>query len=655
MKRTLPLTSAVTVGVLLGLLPAQSARAAQAAECAARTPGGPVWVTAGCVDPQFDRPVIDSETDPAGPVPHHKVSGHFEGTTVKFTVYLPPKSQWKGRFFQYVYPLQDENATDDNIRFGADSGAYTVQIKGTIGYRADAAAAKFARTVAANYYGEQRRIYGYIWGGSGGSYQTIGAMENTTGVWDGAVPFIPGVPTSIPNNFFVRAFARVVLRDKAQQIADAVSPGGSGDPYAGLTSVERAVLREVTRMGVPLRGWEDHSYLLGLTDPQGLLGYAGTIRATDPTYADDFWSKPGYLGAEQSPLGELFRAAKVDHLATITHVDPTSLTLDSAPPASRTFLDFTVYAADGTTKIGALTGSLNGKVFTLGSGNAPEVLKALAAGVKLRVDNRWSLALTSYHRHQVPTRPGFYAWDQFRDANGRPLYPQRAVEVGPGVSLGVSGGGTHTGTFTGKVIMVANLLDVDAFPWDADWYREQVGSEDNFRVWFTDNADHIGPHTPYLIDGTGILQQALRDVSAWAERGVTPAKSTRYNVTDSQVAVPARAAARRGVQPVIDLTARGRTTIEVPAGKPVSFTAEIQTPAGTGAIVSTEWDFKGDGTFSARPFGPRRASAEVRMTFTYTKPGTYFPALRAIAQRDGDANTPFTKIQNLGRMRVVVR
>jgi hypothetical protein len=607
------------------------------------------------VDQQYGKPVIDSQTDQTVPVPHRKVSGHFDGTTVKFTIYLSPKSQWQGRFFQYVYPIQNENATDENISFGAASGGYTVQITGTAGYRADAAAAKFAKSVAARYYNDQRRIYGYIWGGSGGSYQTISAMENTTGVWDGAVPFIPAVPTSLPNNFFVRAFARVALKDKAAQIADAVSPGGSGDPYANLTEPERTVLREVTRMGVPLRAWQDPAYLLGLNDPQGLLGYGGAVRALDPTYADDFWGKPGYLGTEKSPLGDLIRAAKVDHLATITQATSTSLALDSAAPASRTPLDFTLYAADGTTRIGTLAGTLNGTEFTLGSGNSADVLNALVAGAKLRIDNRWTLALASYHRHQVPTRPGFYAWDQFRDAAGQPLYPQRAVELGPQVSLGVTGGGTFTGAFTGKMIMVSHLLDVDAFPWDADWYRKQVGSDENLRVWFNDHADHVGPRAPHLIDATGILQQALRDVSAWAERGVAPPRSTQYSATDSQISVPAKAGVRRGVQPVIDLTADGQTAVKVQAGKPVTVKARIQAAPGTGKIVSTAWDIKGDGTFTTRPFGSPRESAEVRVTFTYTTPGTYFPALRATVQRDGNVNTPFAKIPNLGRMRVIVR
>ncbi|MEV4114722.1 PKD domain-containing protein [Nonomuraea sp. NPDC049695] len=662
------LPSAVGIAVLLTVTAAPSA-AARSEPCAPAQTGGPVWVTADCVDPTYNRPVIDAETDLTGPVPHHKVSGHFEGTTVKFNVYLPPKSQWQGRFFQLVYPLQNENATDDSIAFGAASGAYTVQINGTAGYQADAAAAKFAKTVAAAYYGSgSRRIYGYIYGGSGGSYQTVGAMENTTGVWDGAVPFIPGVPTSIPNNFFVRAFARQVLTDKAAQIADAVRPGGSGDPYAGLTDAQRTVLREVTRMGVPLRAWEDYPYLLGLNDPQGLLGFAGTVRAMDPTYADDFWSKPGYLGTEQSPLGDLFRAEKVDTSATITRVNrdaqnrPASLVLDDAPAGQgRVPLDFAVY--DGSILVGPVTGALDPatKVFTLGSGNTSEVLNAIDQGAKLRIDNRWSLALTAYHRHQVPTRPGFHAWDQFRDADGQPIHPQRDIQVGPRVSVGVSGGGTHTGKLTGKMIMVGNLLDVDAFPWDADWYGKQVEqalgarSRDTFRIWYNDHADHIGPRTPALIDATGILQQALRDVSAWVEKGVTPPRSTRYEVTDSQVKVPAKAADRRGLQPVVNLTANGRTSVQVRAGKPVTFKATIQVPPGTGKIVSTGWDFKGDGAFAARPFGSPSERVDVQMTFTYTQPGTYFPGLRATAHRDGDTRTPFATVPNLGRVRVVVR
>ncbi|MFB5678867.1 PKD domain-containing protein [Paenibacillus terreus] len=638
-------------------------------ECASQEADGPLWVTADCVDPLYNRPVIDSQIDLSTPVPHRKVSGHFEGTDKRFTFYFPPKNQWEGRFFQAVYPLQDEIASDEAVSFGADSGAYTVQTNSSVGYRVDAAAAKFSKTVAANYYGSSRRIYGYIYGGSGGSYQTIGAIENSSGVWDGAVPFIPGVPTSIPNDFFVRAFARFVLEDKAPQIADAVSPGGSGNPYAGLSGMEREVLREVTKMGVPLQAWEDYAYLLGLNASDGLLGFASVVRTVDPTYVDDFWSKPGYLGTDRSPLGNLLQTAKIDHLTSISQISrndqnvPTSFILDSVPTVpTKMGLDYTLYAADGTTRVGILAGSLDPatKIFTIGEGNSDSVLSAINSGSKLRIDNRWSLALLSYHRHQVPKRSGYYAWSQYKALDGTTLYPQRPIEIGPTMSRNVSDGGTHNGKIQGKVIMVANLLDTDAFPWHADWYsarvRESLGKryDDNFRLWYNDNTDHIGARTARLAQYNGILQQALRDVSAWAEKGVPPARSTRYNVVDSQIKVPEIAAARRGIQPVVNLTVDGSDRIDIAAGQTVTFTAKIQVPPGAGKIVGVDWDFLGTGDFVASSYGSPSQTVKMSATFTYKTPGTYFPALRATSDREGDKATPFAKVQNLGRVRVVV-
>ena len=55
----------------------------------------------------------------------------------------------------------------------------------------------------------------------------------------------------------------------------------------------------------------------------------------------------------------------------------------------------------------------------------------------------------------------------------------------------------------------------------------------------------------------GSLHQALRDVAAWVERGVAPPANTNYQVVDGQVVVPASAASRQGIQPVIALTANG--------------------------------------------------------------------------------------------------
>ncbi|MEI2396176.1 PKD domain-containing protein [Paenibacillus phytohabitans] len=636
--------------------------------CAPKVIGGTMWITADCVDPLYNKPVIDNETDLTTPVPIRKVSGHFEGTDKKFNFYFPPKSQWQGRFYQYVYPLINENAEDNIVSFGAASGAYTVQTNGGSGYQVDAAAAKFSETVAAKYYGSSKPIYGYIWGGSGGSYMTIGAIENTSGVWDGAVPFIPGTPTSIPNNFFIRAFARFVLADKAPQIADAVSPGGSGNPYAGLDEAERTVLQEVTKLGLPLRGWMDNRYILALDDPNGLLGFGSVVKAFDPTYADDFWSKPGYLGTEKSVLGDRFRAARINQTVRITQVihnaskAPTGLKVDEVPAnLSYPNPDFTLYAADGT-KIGTLNGSLDSatKVFTLASGNPDNVLDALDTTLQLVIDNKWSLALLSYHRHQVPKQPGFSAWDQFRATDGTPIYPQRAIEVGPTIASSVTGGGSYTGAINSKVIAVTNLLDVDAYPWDGDWYSQRVKAalgksyDDNFRIWYNDYADHVAPHNAFIVDYWGILEQALRDVSAWAEKNVPPANSTRYDMVDNQISVPANASVRQGIQPVVDLTVKGSDRIDIKAGQTVTFKAKIQVPSGAGKVVSTEWDLLGNGNFAAAKLETPKQTLEVSITYTYNKPGTYFPSLRATAQREGDVSTPFAKIWNLDRVRVVV-
>lgn len=632
----------------------------------------PLWITPDSVDPIYNQPVIDSQEDLTTPVEHRRVSGHFEGTDRKFTFYFPPKNLWKERFFQVLYPLYDENATDTTISFGADSGAYTVQTNAnnTNGYRVDAAAAKFSKTVAADYYDSAERIYGYVYGGSGGSLQTIGAIENTSGVWDGSVPFIPVVPTSIPNNFFIRAFALFVLGDKAPQIADAVSPGGGENAYAGLNEIERAALSEVTKLGVPLKAWEDYLYLIHLDNPENLFGFVYSVKEYDSGYAEDFWSQPGYLGTEESELGDLFRSSLIDHTGSVEAINrgsqgtPVSLTLDRVPEKlSKVGMDFTLYEANGTTEIGTLSGSLDPdtKTFTIGSGNSADILNVVSEKTKLRSDNRWFLALTSYHRHQVPTRSGFYAWDHLRAPDGTPLYPQRPVEMGPIMSSGASGGSTYTGNIQCKTIVISNLLDVDSYPWHGDWYsariRESLGDgyNDACRLWYNENADHIedGPRTHRLVQFDGIIQQALRDVSDWVEMGTPPSESTNYDIVDSQIIVAENAAARHGIQPIVSLTVDGGERAEIEAGQSVAFIASVQVPDGVGEIVDIEWDFLGTGNFESSPLEEINENV-TGAEYSYSESGIYYPALRVTSQREGDRDTPFSRVQNLGRVRVVV-
>jgi hypothetical protein len=600
--------SAACLALVLGAVLVPAGAASAATECTATQPGGPVQVTPYCVDPLYAQPVIDTEQDLTAPVVHHKVSGHFEGTNIRFNIYLPPANRWKGRFFQYTYPTafspeEDTSVADDRaIGFSVASGGYTVQAGNasvSLGYRHTAAAAKFAETVAADYYHYGRRkIYGYLYGPSGGSYQSTGAAENTSGVWEGFVPVVHGVPMSGPYSFFIRAMARLVLADKAEQIADAVRPGGTGKPNAGLDEAERTMLRELTAFGVPLRAWENPDYLLGLSAPDGLLGFAAVVRGIDPTYADDFWTKPGYLGTEHSPLGDVVRAALAE------------------------------------------------------AGDTP--------------DNRWDIAIRTYYRHQVPpASDGYYGFDQFRNPDGTPRYPQRALLIGPLVFGGVSGGAAYDGHINGKMIVVDNLYDVDALPWHADWYAKRVKAalgakrfRDTYRLYYNDHADHLeGPVTgfraTYLVTYDSIVEQALRDLSAWVENGTPPPRSTRYDVHHAQVVVPAKAAVRQGLQPVVDLTVDRSERVDVRVGQRVTFTATVQTPTGTGPIVSAGWDFTGSGTFTPTAVSRPRSTLKLLATHRYTEPGTYYASLKAASSRSGVTES-FAQVENLDRVRVVV-
>ena len=278
-------------------------------------------------DPDYTTPYVDADEWRDEPVRHRYVHGGFEGTDLRFSCYFPPEEQYAGRFFQPILAVSGtEHAFGSSmlqgmggsIAFAVDSGAYMVESNlgsltpypgddGTVtGYRASAAAAEYSRILAAEMYGEHRP-YGYVYGGSGGGFKTMSCMENTD-VWDGGVPFIIGSPMSLPNVFSVQAHAMRILWEKFPQIVDAVDPGGSGDMYAGLSAEEREALEEVTRMGFPPRAWFDVKRIAqGYTGVWSMLG--NNMIKYDPEYFEDFWTVPGYLGAEPDGVARSRRAS----------------------------------------------------------------------------------------------------------------------------------------------------------------------------------------------------------------------------------------------------------------------------------------------------------------------------------------------------------
>jgi len=214
------------------------------------------------------------------------------------------------------------------------------------------------------------------------------------------------------------------------------------------------------------------------------------------------------------------------------------------------------------------------------------------------------------------------------------------------------------------------LWDEAAYPWSADCYRRRVMAalgpqfEDRYRLWYVDNTMHTtqsaAPNdahpvvTTRVISYQGVLQQALRDLVAWVEKGVTPPESTAYKVVDGQVIVPPTARERKGVQPVVSVQANGGARADVKVGQAVEFTAVAEAPAKAGVIVKAEWDFEGAGEYPVASEIKPQSRLAVTTKYAFSKPGTYFPALRVTSNRQGDAHSPYAQVQNLGRVRVVV-
>ncbi|WP_212758522.1 hypothetical protein [Paenibacillus sinopodophylli] len=666
----------------------------------------------GQQDPQFQNPYVDIDEWREEPVRHRYVHGGFTGTETRFSFYFPLEENYKGRFFQSVYPVQgSENAAqfqiegiDNKIGFAITSGSYLVETNMggassdvTLVYRASAAVALYSRVKAVELFGSHRP-YGYIYGGSGGGFKTMSFLENTTGIWDGAVPFVIGTPMAIPNVFTARVHAMRILKHKFPSIIDAIEPGGSGDMYAGLNGEERQALEEVTRLGFPPKAWFAYEEI----GDGALTVLTPAVMKMDSGYFEEFWSVPGYLGADpessaskariqfRTVITEIVRPSKQGTSGTSSAnnmgVDEAWKMLTEAEenipyfkvervPGPEAYLDgaFIRVVSGEAAGLKIPLGRINGNVVTIGSAfgffASVQSLEAIKEGDELVLDNSDYIAIQTYHRHQVPSRD-YAVWDQFRDENGEPLYPQRSFQVGPAVAFG-GAGSLQSGRFQGKMIVVQTLMDESAFPWQADWYRSKVQEhlgeslDEHFKLWYVDHALHADTSSDGALDELHIvtyvpaLHQAMLDLSDWVERGIAPPASTNYEVVDGQVVVPVSAAERKGIQPVIDLMANGSVRAEVSVGETVYFEATIEVPPNTGEIVTAEWDFEEKADFSVKAellhLNEERSQAKANETYVFSKPGTYFVVLRAASNRKSGYNDFYTQVPNLSRVRVVVK
>lgn len=651
-------------------------------------------------------------------ISYRYLHGGFEETPVKFSFCYPQKDQYEGRFYQYLSPFpgpEEELASlpasgeDDKIAFCLTHGAYYVESNmgsgevftnsddKTMSYRSSAASAEYSRVMAQKVYDYQHRPYGYVFGGSGGGYRTIACIENTN-TFDGAIPYVIGSPYAIPNCQTTRAHAERILRHKIWKIIEAMEPGGSGDPYAGLNQEEREALREVTQFGYPLKSW----FASANMDDGALPVLIPGVKSMDPQYFKDFWNVSGYLGADfkgsaqrdricmdttvrlvftseeesQMPEGMIDTRNGVNNawkkmIQDYNTLEEPWLELTEVPVSD----DLYTKGCKLTISSGKARGLQlqierfegNRVYFTEGFGmnDIHETLNLLKIGDVVHLDNSDYIAIQTYHRHQIPSSD-YKAWDQFRDSEGKSLYPQQETLVGP-VFCGNGPGCEQNGLVQGKIIIVAALMDEQAYPWQADWYRRKIESvhegnvEQYCRLWYFDNTLHGDSEKDadnlHVVTYLAGLKQALIDLAAWVEKGIEPLPSSNYKIDVGCVKISESATERGGIQPVVHLTVNSNKCVHVKAGQGVCFHAKAEVPEGAGKLISMEWNFEGESIFEEinnmeLSVDGNKESGKVMHTFD--KPGIYFPVVRVKSERNGSRKNFFTQIKNIDRVKIIV-
>jgi hypothetical protein len=644
-------------------------------------------------DSYFGKPYVDVDEERSEPTPHRYLHGGFDETDTRFSIYLPPADGYEGRMMQIFGGAAggDENSAQtismilgpfDNA-FG--NGAYLVESnQGHIGPsmdgveditvlqgRADAETARLSHAVAEEYYGSGP-TRSYCYGGSGGGNFTLWAMECAPDLYDGGVPFMfGGSPFALTLN------AARLLEPAIDKVVDATNPGGSGNPFDGLDTMQREALAALYRAGFQ-RGAETQ-----LRMPMPEIGWPGVHEMArgqdaDPQYFEDFWTEPGYVGSdgllasqivhEKVTVDSVVTCAEIGAVTTdpivnmlismllgtgdtpigirVTELDARRLTgarvrLDSGAAAGREWSCFMV-AGDVLLPAG------------LGAFFDPALVEGVVAGDAITVDNRPFLAYCYSGRHKKANSPNMF--EQYTVA-GTPIYPQRDP---------IPGWLQWTGKFAGKVILLQWLRDRPCWPSVAVDYQRLVrehlgdGVDDQFRLWWGENAQHVPaipglPGSERVINYGGIVSQAIKDVIAWVEEGISPAPSTAHEFVDGQVVLsdPSR---RGGIQPAIALSIEGEARGEVAVETPIELAYEIAVPEGTGAIVSIDWDLDGSGLFATPhpDVDGTSTTASGATTVSFAEPGMHFVGIRAVSHRAGDMGATSDRIENIARVRVIV-
>jgi hypothetical protein len=682
-------------------------------------------------DPFFGAPYIDEDTELDEPTPHRMVHGGFEGTATRFRFHFPLQDGvYQGRMFN---PLSGANGgTEDFFTTplgeaigGLSScfrlGGYMVQSnQGHIGdeldpkggkdptiygWRASAESARFSKFVAAQVYGEGPH-HSYVFGGSGGARRSPLCLAYAPDAWDAALPFMGDAvdgehgdfrhPRTVAQHFCSMFNVQRVLGERLSEVIDAMAPGGSGDPFAGLDTHQREELATLYRLGYP-RGDE---FMIGQQMGQIWFwsSYAQRIQRDYPDYWEAFWTTPGHVGFDQPAAVE---HDLIDVRATISRVltaqdvvdDPAFVaanhqglrafveTLAGASAAGYSLpCVIEVKGIPNRYRLGAgvrvVSGHAAGRqLYCLdsagdfflcdGEGEASNLRFAgVLAGDEVHVDNHAFLAFCYYYRHHLTEAEVDYG--SLR-VDGHPIYPQYEVpEMSPFM------GTVHTGRFEGKLMWVHHTHDASLWPSQGIGMKNNVERERGpeeakqyFRLRWTENAEHVPPefvpvasgraNNTRLIQYGSVIEQCLADLVDWVERGIDPA-GTAFEYRDGKVTLPPSAAQRGGIQPVTSVTANGVARFEAKVGEEVTLQLHAEVPPRAGTIISIDWDFDGSGTypFSHPDIDGTANEVKLSITHSYDRPGTYFATALVHSHRDGDVTATSRRIPNVASARIVV-
>jgi hypothetical protein len=572
------------------------------------------------------------------------------------------------------------------------------------GWRAAVEGSRFSKHVAEQVYGSAPH-HSYVWGGSGGGRRSPLVLENAPDVFDGALPFMGGgdvrpfPATQRIKGAQVMSFACMfnvqrLLRqgDTMTKIIDAMQPGGGGNPFEGLDSHAREELTSLYRQGFP-RGNE-----FMIATPMGQIwlwsSIADLLVEQDPAYFEDFWTKPGYVGhdlptavdddvinvtttvsrvltvrdlltdpAFESPEYMLMKTM-ASIMAGEAGMDmPYAIEVKGLPDGYRLGAGLQLKSGDAAGRQLYAIGTTGDLFACDGHGEANiERFNGVKAGDEIHVDNRKFLAFCYFHRHHIMEDAQF---DSLR-LDGIPIYEQHPVPLMSPL-MGVS----YTGHYEGKLLWIHHTHDSSLWPSQGVIYEAAVlqtqGAEkaaEKFRLQWSQNAEHIPPaYLPnsatratatWLIDYFPIIEQGLADLIKWVEEGIAP-PSTSYQYTEGQISLPATAAERGGIQPVVTVAANGGLRAEVKVGEAVQLEVAADLPPNAGTIVSVDWDFDGWGSFPFRhEIAGTETSVRLSTTHAYDAPGTYFVTAKVQSNREGNLEAGIRLIPNVASARIVV-